>query len=100
MRKPGININVNINRIVRIFRAPKQPPVIDPVKHVKFSLKDAGTLAASLALVVSESMPFFEDVKANGFIHGLFGAVTVTATATARAQDREEKTRISDPLSL
>ena len=63
---PPITINHNINvRIVNPQKIPKPPT------PPRVSFKTVGAAAISCALIASEALPFFDDVKANGILHGL-----------------------------
>ena len=54
----------NIN--VRIFNPPPPKP-----SKTQFTFKTIGSAAVTICLAVSEALPFVEDVKYNGIVHGI-----------------------------
>ena len=63
---PPVNpITINHNITVRVVK-PVRPPVAP-----KLNFRTIGAAAVSCALLASEALPFFDDLQANGILHGL-----------------------------
>lgn len=61
-----ITINHNIN--IRVIK-PIKP--VKPPAQPKLNFRTIGAAAVSCALIASEALPFFDDIKADGILHGL-----------------------------
>ena len=60
-------MNINYNVVIRII-TPIKPDVVKNTPKLNF--KTVGASAATICLVISEALPFVNDVSGNGLLHG------------------------------